>query len=309
MSRNQNYCLNNDGDFVIENYHLAKPFSSFFPGIAGAWGIPIWVFYVNRGQAIASFGIKDKDHPIMEFQPANKSYYLTSLVGFRTFIKLKRGKDIVFYDAFHNGVNSAGFDIENKMLINSYELRLEEINHTLGVGVDIGYFTIPNDNYGALARTLTIKNLTRKKMDLEVLDGMPQVIPYGLSNMFIKKLSRTIEAWMDVENLDKNIPYLRLKVDPTDRAEVTHIKEGNFYIIFDKNGLIKPIVDPESVFGQTNDFTYPKVFLENERFGYPKHQLTKSKTPCCMGGEALILKALASLVFIHWRGIWIVSIN
>ena len=71
------YYLNKDGEFVIDNYNLAKPFSSFFPGIAGPWGVPIWAFYVNRGQAIASFGIKDKDHPIMEFQPANKSYYLT----------------------------------------------------------------------------------------------------------------------------------------------------------------------------------------------------------------------------------------
>jgi len=54
VNKKVRYYLNKNGEFVIENYHLAKPFSSFFPGIAGLWGIPAWVFYVNRGQGIAS---------------------------------------------------------------------------------------------------------------------------------------------------------------------------------------------------------------------------------------------------------------
>ena len=44
-----NYSLDEVGRFTVENYNWAKPFSNFFPGIAGAWGIPMWVFYVSRG--------------------------------------------------------------------------------------------------------------------------------------------------------------------------------------------------------------------------------------------------------------------
>ena len=57
-----NYSLDEAGRFTVENYNWAKPFSNFFPGIAGAWGIPMWVFYVSRGQAICSLGVRDKDH-------------------------------------------------------------------------------------------------------------------------------------------------------------------------------------------------------------------------------------------------------
>ena len=57
MKTAANYYLRPDGVFVIENYNQQKPFANFFPGISGAWGIPMWVFYVNRGQGIASFGI------------------------------------------------------------------------------------------------------------------------------------------------------------------------------------------------------------------------------------------------------------
>ena len=295
INRRPQYYLNKEGEFVIENYHRARPFSSFFPGIAGVWGVPIWVFYVNRGQGIASFGIKDKDHPIMEFQPANKAYQLTSLLGFRTLIKVRSKKKNIFYDAFHNGASAAGFEITNKMLINSYELKLKEVNHSLGIETAIEYFTIPNDNYGALSRKLSIKNISGHPLDFEYLDGLPQIIPYGLNNMFLKELSRTIEAWMDVENLENKIPYLRLKVDPSDRPEVTHISEGNFYLAFDAQGLIKPIVDPDAIFGRVSDFTYPEAFLDKPSFGEPDIQLTNSRTPCCMSYQKAKLKADGSL--------------
>ena len=61
------YHLMPNGDFVITNYQQKKTFASFLPGIAGLHGIPLWVFYVNRGQGVASFGVADKDHAIMEF--------------------------------------------------------------------------------------------------------------------------------------------------------------------------------------------------------------------------------------------------
>ncbi|MCL6457680.1 MAG: hypothetical protein K6T85_06710, partial [Gorillibacterium sp.] len=73
--------------FVIDQFHEAKPFASFLPGLAGLKGIPMWTFYVNRGQAISGFGIKDKNNPIMEFSPASIAYKTVSASGFRTFFK------------------------------------------------------------------------------------------------------------------------------------------------------------------------------------------------------------------------------
>ena len=80
--------LDNQMRFVIDNYAKKSTFASFLPGISGETGIPIWSFYVNRGQAISSFWIHDKDHSIMQFTPAHQAYQNTKRVGFRTFIKL-----------------------------------------------------------------------------------------------------------------------------------------------------------------------------------------------------------------------------
>jgi hypothetical protein len=290
MTKKSKYYLSKKGEFVIDNYHLAKPFSSFFPGISGKWGVPIWTFYVNRGQAIASFGIKDKDHPVLEFQPANKSYYLTPILGFRTFIKINQNKRDFLYDAFSTSLHSPFYDIENSMRISASELVLTEMNHTLGIEVTIEYFTIPEDSYGALARKVKIRNTGPRKKYVNILDGLPQIQPYGLNNMFLKQMSRTVEAWVMVENHNNGMPFFRLKVEPIDRPEVIHVRKGNFYACFDNNTLIKPVVDPELIFGLQNDFVFPKVFFENKRLSLPQRQSVKSKTPCAFAYKSVCLK-------------------
>ncbi|MCX5707327.1 MAG: hypothetical protein NTW13_06750 [Candidatus Omnitrophica bacterium] len=247
------YYLNKNGEFVIENYNFAKPFANFFPGIAGKYGIPMWTFYVNRGQCISSFGVKDKDHSILEFFPANKAWQFVSTLGFRTFIKLTSVKKTFFYEPFHNGFTNLGFNLINRIYINSSDLSLEEENLTLGIKVKVEYFNIPNDNYAGLARIVTIQNLEPSQKKIQLLDGLPQIVPYGTSNLFLKKLGRTIEAWMNVENLKNRVPFYKLAVDPVDRPEVTHIKEGNFYLGFyhtqDKPKIITPIINPDYIFG------------------------------------------------------------
>ncbi len=50
------YSLDDEKRFVVEDYNWAIPFSNFLPGIAGLWGVPLWVYYVNRGQAVCSVG-------------------------------------------------------------------------------------------------------------------------------------------------------------------------------------------------------------------------------------------------------------
>jgi len=62
------YSLKGD-TYVIEGYDELPAFSSFLPGLAGVKGIPLWVYYTNRGQGINSFGIHNKSNAReMQFQ-------------------------------------------------------------------------------------------------------------------------------------------------------------------------------------------------------------------------------------------------
>lgn len=127
------------GKFVIEQFHEGKPFASFLPGLAGLKGIPMWTFYVNRGQGISSFGVRDKNSPIMEFSPANISYKNVTSTGFRTFIKLKGAAEI--YEPFQ----SARPDPAAKriMTILPNGLTIEESHAGHGLKTTVHYFNLP----------------------------------------------------------------------------------------------------------------------------------------------------------------------
>ncbi len=267
-----------DGRFTIHNYNQKRPFSNFLPGIAGLYGTPMWVFYTNRGQGIASFGTSNKDNAILEFFPANKAYQTTTLLGFRTFLKVTRGGKAIFHEPFRE--NGA----EQTLEISSHEFSVREINHELGLEISAHYFTVPGESLAVLARRLEIKNISRQPVSIELLDGLPQILPYGMNEFFTKNMSRTIEAWTVVDNLGRNAPFFHLKVDATDRPEVVFIEAGNFSFSFMEEGtkpkLLDMIVDPRKIFDSVTDFTEPKLFKAAAFFKYPADQLAQNQMPC-----------------------------
>ncbi|MBZ0165166.1 MAG: hypothetical protein K8I00_00065, partial [Candidatus Omnitrophica bacterium] len=286
------YSLNADGYFVIDDYNRAEAFSSFFPGVAGLWGIPMWVFYVNRGQCIASFGIESKDKAIMEFQPANKSYRTVPLQGFRTFVKLKQGQKDIYWEPFQNHLSGTEYDKRQTMRISAHDLVLEEENKDLGLTARVEYFTIPDEPFSGLIRKVSLINHGTRNYTGEIIDGMPTIVPYGLKDWLIKNLARTTEAWIKVRNVDEKAPFYQLNVEVADTPQVTHITQGNFFFSFNasskKRELLDPIVEASKIFGACLDFSAPEAFL-NSGFKTPTAQATNNKTPSAMAHCAMSL--------------------
>lgn len=270
---NKEFFLNSEGKFIIKNYNCKTPFSNFLPGIAGVWGVPLWVFYVNRGQGVISFGIQDKNHAFLEFYPADRAYQLTPLLGFRTFIKINNRS---YYEPFRL---SYGTRKDEEMVISSYDLVFRETNIWAKLTIEVEYFTIPNYSIGGLVRALKIRNDSHQRLQLCIADGIPRVVPYGCKEVFIKYLSRTVEAWMTAA-VKNNIGMFKLLVDPRDVSSTQYIKGLNYCYSFYENERNKVypnmIIDPGWIFGNDTSYQIPIGFLEGE--------LTK-KVPKFYGGR------------------------
>ena len=282
--------FDNLGRFIIDNYPSQKPFSSFLPGIAGIFGIPMWVFYTNRGQGIAGFGVESKDSPIMEFQPANKAYQNTAYTGFRTFIKT----DNNYYEPFSplNRDHNPARD----MFIGMNELEIQEINHHSGIQTNIKYFTLSNEPFAGLVRQVTIKNISDNAMSMDMLDGMSAVVPYGTNDFFMKMMSRTGEAWLEVFNMENDVPFYRTRASIVDKSEVEGVEAGHFYLTFCENErqiqILKPIVDPSVIFGANTSLSYPDNFIANSLKNLlDTKQVTVGKTPCGFFATSIELQA------------------
>lgn len=180
--------------FVQTEYGRQPTFSSFLPGIAGPWGIPTWCNYNNRGQAVCSFGVQDKDHAILEFTAAAAAYQRTPLTGFRTFLK-ENGK---VTEAFADGLGT--MTVEPNVLTISWRDSL--------FAIEVTYFSLPNERMAGLCRRVLLKNISPKAVETELLDGLAAMVPYGISDEKLKQEPQLSTAWMQVEDLEENLPSI-----------------------------------------------------------------------------------------------------
>ncbi|MFI3211885.1 MAG: hypothetical protein R3Y24_00945 [Eubacteriales bacterium] len=275
--------FDNKNRFVIENFNKNSTFSSFLPGISGEYGIPMWCFYVNRGQAVTSFGIENKNHSIMEFYPAHQAYQITKNMGFRTFLKI----DGKFYEPFRSD------EANTKMYIGMNELEIEECNEELGFQINVRYFTLPNENLGGLTRIITIKNTTNESHRFEVMDGMPAIIPYGMELDNLKEMAQTMKAWMQVEDVETKVPYYRVRFSTKDSAQVSKIDGGNFMISVSDDGTKLPIIgDAELVFDYDTAFEKPVRFIDTDVNDLClEKQIVQNQVP---SGFACVAKTISS---------------
>ncbi|WP_151735681.1 cellobiose phosphorylase [Paenibacillus tengchongensis] len=282
------------GKFVMEQFHEGKTFASFLPGLAGLKGIPMWTFYVNRGQGICGFGVRDKNSPIMEFSPASISYKNAAVTGFRTFLKLNGSPDI--YEPFQAARPDA--DARRSMTILQNGLGIEERHTRHGLKTTVDYFNVPNDDYAGLVRRVRIENTGEAELELEVLDGLPELLPYGSTNSGYKEMGNLLRSWMEVYNLAEGIPFYKLRSSTNDEAEIGEITSGHFYLSFTAEGeRLAPLVDFELVFGGNTSLIFPDRFAEHPLaalLGEPQYPV--NKVPCGFSGAARRLAPGESLV-------------
>lgn len=261
--------------YTIENYGKKSAFASFLPGISGVRGIPIWCYYVNRGQGVVSFGLENKDHAIMEFYPAHQAYQNVKKTGFRTFIK----KDGSFWEPFREE------NIPHSMSITMNGLEIEENHVEEGIVTKVSYFTLPEEKIGGLVRKVCVKNTGSQAAALEILDGMPACIPYGIDQESMKLMGQTMKAWMQVEEVDGH-PFMRVRASTVDSAAVTEINGGNFSIGTLADGsALQAITDPEVIFAYDLSLEKPVGFIEQGLQALlMKKQVSQNLVPCSFYG-------------------------
>ena len=289
-----NYTLSGD-KFIIEDYTRMPAFSSFLPGLAGVRGIPVWSFYTNRGQGINSFGIHNKGNACMEFNPANTAYENTPVKGFRTFVRV----DGEYFEPFCTYEPEA----VRRMEIEKNVFSVCEESH--GLKITVRYCILPNESIGALMRQVRVENRDSCPHELEILDGMAQIIPYGIQNGQYKEMSNLFKSWADIKNIEENAPLFTMRASSDDSAEVSEIEGGYFYLAVRDGKLQRILYDKNVIFGCDNSMVTAVTFLEEGMAGVTeRRQCFANKIPCgfvpvearLQGGESLEFTAYGGFV-------------
>lgn len=260
------------GRYILRDYDAQPPFSDFLPALAGYYGKPLWAFYVNRGQGLASFGTESKEYPILEFQSANKAYQTTALTGFRTFVQGKRKRREFLVEPFSAATTrwttkEDDDDLQpiRTMNVGSNEMQIQEVDPLNQLETNVTYFVLPEEDFGAFGRRTTITNTDpHSRVTISVLDGLAKIEPAGGKlNEPLKMMGRTLEGWMGVYspyNDTLEMPFYRLSMQPTDKAAVVVQEEGHWVLSVMENhpSTLMPIVyDTSKIFGEDTTLLNP----------------------------------------------------
>jgi len=270
--------LDRTGRYTLENYARMEPFCSFLPGVAGELGVPMWCYYVNRGQAVCSFGVEDKDHAIMEFFPAHQAYQYTGRIGWRTFLRVNGQLVEPFADA----------STPHEMHIGMNDLYISDLR--AGVKTDVTYFTLPKERGAALVRMVTFTNESASPMEIDLLDGMPALIPFGINLHNTKHMTQTAKAWMQAEK-EEGAAFFRVRASMEDTSDIHQVTGVNFAAARGNDGsVLKVFVDPRHIFSYDTSLQQPLGFQSAPYDEWIRYQeVTQNILPACFFGRQLTL--------------------
>jgi hypothetical protein len=271
--------------FTQKQYATSKPFASFLSGIAGKEGIPMWAYYVNRGQLISGFGLFHKNNAIMEFFPANQAYENVNQLGFKTF--LKDGSKV--FECFQ--VEHAA---HQSLEVKAYEVTIKEYVEIFNLDIEITYFTLPSAKIPGFLRRVDISFRDGQKRALEVVDGLTHILPANLDAGLLKNMSNTLRSWMRSYQ-EKDAVFYHLSASIGDSAKVELVKDVNTYQTF---GLDQKtyITDLRVIYGQ--DTTYQKPLGLMHEFDlskqYPVNQIQAAMTYTKIHGSKNFISLFSS---------------
>mmetsp|Transcript_22935 Transcript_22935/g.64986 ORF Transcript_22935/g.64986 Transcript_22935/m.64986 type:complete len:1287 (+) Transcript_22935:154-4014(+) len=173
------------------------------------------------------------------------------------------------------------------LYVGTNEMEVQEIDGVNGITTSVQYFILPEEDFASLIRRTKIENTGSTPLKISLLDGLAKIEPAGgrLDGM-LKSMSRTLEGWFGVYQVDKEsktMPFYKMSTEPSDQAKVMIERHGHYCLSFfetsDKPATLLPIVfDTDKVFGKDTSLEHPKGLyassvggiLDGDQFGDAK---------------------------------------
>ncbi|MCH4889958.1 hypothetical protein EZV73_20430 [Acidaminobacter sp. JC074] len=197
--------------FKIENYDQMNP---FFMTIVSP--VDFWTFVSSTGGITA--GRKSPDHAFFPYYTDDKIHDSHTTTGSHTSI-IVRGDDKSFiWNPFNMGQVNL-YKISRNIYKNTMgnKLVFEEVNHDLSLSFRYTWKT--SDLYGLVKESELVNN-SDDNISVEILDGIRNILPYGVDQMLQMSKSTLVDGYKRNELLeDSGLGLFTLSSIITDKAE------------------------------------------------------------------------------------------
>jgi hypothetical protein len=201
-----------DGErfYRIANYHTMPP---FFVSVVS--GYDHWMFVSSTGGLTC--GRRDPENALFPYCTDDKVHDACETTGPRTVLLAERGGRTMLWQPFEAG--PFVYELERNLYKNvpGNKLLFEEVNHDLGL--TFRYSWTSGNRFGFIRRSQLL-NTGASEARVELLDGLRNLLPYGVDRTAQAELSTLVDAYKQAEAVpDACAGIYTLGSILTDRAE------------------------------------------------------------------------------------------
>ncbi len=182
--------IDNESYYKIENSDTLRP---FFMSIVS--NSNHWMFISSNGGLSA--GRKDSDMVLFPYYTDDKITESKEVTGNKTIFQIHIDGKIYLWEPFSDRYKGI-YDTTINLYKNSFgnKIIFEEINNTLGL--TFRYQWSSSEQYGFIKKSTLINN-TNSLLRVTVLDGIQNIIPYGVSSNLQNSRSNLVDAYKKSE--------------------------------------------------------------------------------------------------------------
>lgn len=220
--------INGEKFYEIENYDAMQPFF-----ISLASDTNLWMYISSTGGLTC--GRISPDQSLFPYYTDDKVTDSYELTGPKTIMRVTRDNKVSLWEPFSDrnaGVYRITRNIAKSVVGN--QLLFTEINHDLGLA--FSYRWCSADKYGWI-RKARLENLTNDAIQVEMLDGLQNVLPAGIDRHTQNTFSTLVDGYKKTELVEGTSCVLfRMEAILVDRAEPSESLRCNVIYSLGLNG-------------------------------------------------------------------------
>ena len=215
----ENVLIDNEIFYKISNSDAMRP---FFMSIVSDSNH--WMFISSNGGLSA--GRKNSEFSLFPYYTDDKITEMAEFTGSKSIFNVKTNSDSKIWEPFSTRY-AHKYRTSRNLYKNSYgnKIIFEEVNHDLEL--TFRYQWNSSTSYGFIKRS-TLMNNSNDKVQVDVLDGIQNVLPYGVNSDLQTRVSNLVDAYKRTE-LDKTsgIGIFALSAIIVDKAEPSEALKAN----------------------------------------------------------------------------------
>ena len=197
--------------YRIVNYDAMAPFLMSIVGDSDHW-----MFVSSTGALTA--GRRDPDHALFPYTTDDRLHDSQDQTGGKTILLVTCAGRTALWEPFSKRCEGQ-YRVTRSFSKSVYSNKLifEEVNHDLGLSFSYGWMS--SDKFGFVRRAALV-NLSAESVEIDLLDGIQNLMPAGLTNRFQLEYSNLADGYKENELDGKTgLGLFKLSSVPADRPE------------------------------------------------------------------------------------------